>query len=102
MDAGTAPPPNSVKSIVTDAMSPLLSPLTVLSHVAVTASPILNVPPVPVAPVKLMLEAVTTGGFASTVALLLSAAVVALPASSVAVTATLRFAPDVLVLAKIV
>ena len=43
-----------------------LSPVPLLSQVAVTVSPILNAPPVPVPPERLILGAVTTGAMSST------------------------------------
>jgi hypothetical protein len=66
----------------------------------VTVSPILKMPPAPVAPDRLMLPAVTTGCLSSTVAALPDV-VVALPAWSVVVTATcaalVSMAPAVIV-----
>ncbi len=81
-------PPNWLKSTVTLLMvSPLLSPLAVLSQVAVTVSPILNrsTPDPPEIP---MLPSVTVGAILSTVALVVSAVVLVLPALSEAVTLT--------------
>src|SRR5262249_15000769 len=76
----------------TDEMvSALLSPPAVLFHVAVTVLPILKAPPVPVAPLMLILGSVTVGAILSTVALVVSAVVVLLPALSVTDTDTLRF-----------
>ncbi len=90
--AATAePPPNWLKFTVTAEMvSALLSPPAVLFQVAVTVSPILKTPPVPVAPLMLMLASVTVGAMLSTVAFVVSAVVVALPTLSVAVTAMFR------------
>ena len=58
--------------------------------VAVTVSPTRNAPPVPLAPLRLILAAVTVGGWLSTVAPVSSVVVVGLPALSVAVTITFR------------
>ncbi len=83
-------PPNWLKLKVVFALkrvSLLLSPPAVLFQVAVTVSPILYAPPVPVAPEMLRLPLVTVRGMLSTVALLVSAAVV-LPKGLVAVTLT--------------
>ncbi len=74
-------------------MSLLLSPPAVLFQVAVTVSPILYAPPVPDAPLMLMRASLTVGATLSTVALVLSAAVV-LPVA-VAVTDTFLFAPSI-------
>ena len=84
------PPPNALKSTVAlEIVSLLLSPLAVLFQVAVTVSPILKAPPVPLAPLMLILASVTVGAMLSTVALVESAVVV-LPLAVVAVTETLR------------
>ncbi len=100
-EAASTPPPNSLKSISTEAISPLLSPVPVLSQVAVTWSPTIYSPPVPPAPLMVTLAAVTTGGWLSRVASVLSLTVVLLDASSVAVTLTLilvaSMLPDVMV-----
>ncbi len=94
--AATAlPPPKALKSTVTpEIVSLLLSPPAVLFQVAVTVSPILKAPPVPVAPLRLRLPSVTVGARLSTVALVVSAVVVVLPALSVAVTETFLFVPS--------
>ncbi|MNV69462.1 hypothetical protein D3C71_1623740 [compost metagenome] len=63
--ATAAPPPNWLKSIVTPVMVLLLlspPPTAVLFQVAVTVSPILYAPLVPVAPEMLMAPLVTVGG----------------------------------------
>src|SRR5437588_208529 len=60
-----APPPNWLKSTVTPAISRLLSPTAVLFHVTVTVSPTLNAPPVPLAPLMLILLSETVGGVVS-------------------------------------
>src|ERR1043165_7353115 len=85
------PPPNGLKFTVTvEMVSALLSPVAaVLSQEAVTVSPILKAPPVPVPPLTLMCAAVTVGATLSTVALLVPVVVRVFPASSVAVTTTL-------------
>ena len=84
------PPPNWLKSAVTlEMVSLLLSPLPVLFQVAVTVSPILNAPPVPLPPLMLIRASVTVGAMLSTDKLLVSAVVV-LPELLVAVTDTLR------------
>src|SRR5438105_7987721 len=67
------PPPNWLKSTVTpEIVSALLSPPAVLFQVAVTVSPTLKAPPVPVAPLMLILGSVTVGAMLSTVALVRS------------------------------
>ncbi len=67
--AATAdPPPNSLKSMVTPVMSLLLSPLAVLSQVAVTVSPILYVPPLPDGDEVITILASVTFGPGATVA----------------------------------
>ncbi|HWQ72672.1 MAG TPA: hypothetical protein VN370_10170 [Desulfitobacteriaceae bacterium] len=60
--AATTPPPNWLKSTVTELISLLLSPVAVLFQMAVTVSPILNAPPVPVPLLMEILASVTTGG----------------------------------------
>ena len=64
-----APPPNWLKSTVTPLMSLLLSPPAVLFQVAVTVSPTLKAPPVPVAPLILIFPSVTVGLLASILSL---------------------------------
>jgi hypothetical protein len=60
--ATAAPPPNWLKSTVTPIIvALLLSPPAVLFHVAVTVSPILYAPPVPLAPLMEMFASVTFG-----------------------------------------
>src|ERR1043165_3907014 len=60
--ATAVPPPNWLKLTVTVAIvTGLLSPLVELFHVAVTVSPILKAPPVPVPPLMLIRGAVTVG-----------------------------------------
>ncbi len=90
--AATAlPPPKALKSTVTpEIVSALLSPPAVLFQVAVTVSPILKAPPVPVPPLRLRLPSVTVGARLSTVAFVVSAVVLVLPALSVAVRLMLR------------
>ena len=89
--ATAAPPPNCVKfTVALEMVSLLLSPPAVLFQVAVTVSPILKAPPVPDAPLMLIRPSVSVGATLSTVALLVSAVVVMLPALSVAVNDTLR------------
>ena len=91
------PPPNWLKSTVTLLMvSLLLSPPAVLFQVAVTVSPTMKAPPVPLAPLMLILPSVTTGLSLSTVALLVSAVVSAFEEVSVAVTETLRLVASIL------
>ena len=87
--ATAAPPPNCVKFTVTPEMvSELLSPPAVLFQVAVTVSPILNAPPVPLAPEIESLASLTVTATLSTVALVESAAVADWPLLSVAMTDT--------------
>ena len=75
--------------------SALLSPVAeVLFQVAVTTSPTRKAPPVPVAPLMLILASVTTGGWLSTVAFVESSVVVLIPALLVAVTETFLFVPS--------
>src|SRR3569832_57337 len=95
--AATAdPPPNWLKSTVTlERVSVLLSPAAVLFQVAVTVSPILKSPPVPLAPLMLILASVTVGATSSTVALVVSAVVV-VPVKLVALTETLRLLASML------
>src|ERR1043165_1145394 len=85
-------PPNWLKSTLTVVMGRLLlSPLAVLSHLAVTVSPIWNAPDGAVAPLRLMCAAVTVGATLSTLTLFVPVVVCALPAMSAAVIATLKF-----------
>ena len=94
--ATAAPPPNWLKSAVTLAKVSVLPSPAVLAafQVAVMVSPTIKAPPVPLPPLTLILASVMTGATLSTVALLVSAVVVLLPALSVAVTDTLRFVPS--------
>ena len=96
--ATAVPPPNWLKSAVTaPIVSGLSSPLAELSHTAVTVSPMRSVLAVPVAVARpAILASVSTGATLSTVALVVSARVVVLPASSVAFTVTLRLVPSML------
>ena len=95
--ATAVPPPNWLKSAVTaPIVSGLLSPLPELSHTAVTVSPMRSVLLAPVAvPRPAMLPSVSTGAMLSTVALVVSAAVV-VPLLSVALTETLRLVASTL------
>jgi hypothetical protein len=86
--AATAlPPPNWLKSTVAaEIVSLLLSPLAVLSQVAVTVSPILKAPLLPLAPLMLMFASVTVGAWLSIVPAKVPLVwVVGFPALSVAV-----------------
>src|SRR3569623_746676 len=74
-------------------VSALLSPPAVLFQVAVTVSPSLDAPPVPLAPLMLILASVTVGATLSTVRLVVSAVVV-VPAPLSAVTETFLLVPS--------
>src|SRR5205814_9957111 len=76
-------------------LSLLFSPQSVLFQLAVTVSPTLYAPSLHDALPILMRGSVTVGALSSTVALEVSAVVVALPALSVAVTDTLRLAESI-------
>ena len=71
-------------------VSLLLSPLDVLSQSAVTVSPIIKAPPVPLPVLMDNLASVNVGAILSTVALVVSAVVVLLPALSFTVKDTFR------------